>query len=85
MYIRMYVCTYVLCNSAVFIKMPRLSDQGRGEGDIFERHLRTPYGLQITDYICRYICNIPAARGALVCTLLDLSQNSLFNMTRDFS
>ena len=26
----MYVCTYVLCNSAVFTKMPRLSDQGGG-------------------------------------------------------
>ena len=25
-----YVCTYVLCNSAVFTKMPRLSDQGGG-------------------------------------------------------
>ena len=35
----MYVCTYVLCNSAVFTEMPRLSDKGGG-GDIFERHLR---------------------------------------------
>ena len=26
----MYVCTYVLCNSAVFTKMPRLSDKGGG-------------------------------------------------------
>ena len=54
----MYVCTYVLCNSAVFTKMPRLSDQGGG-GDTFERHLRTY--IRISDWGRFNPCTFPRA------------------------